>query len=133
MDTNELAQILAEHKTWLMDNDQGKRAYLRGADLSKAYLSGAYLSEAYLSGADLRGADLSKAIGIVSIGPGGSRGDMLYAVIWPDCVMVKAGCFWDTLDAFVAAVNETHKDNQQHREYYLAVVELIKIWEKGQL
>lgn len=78
----ELKQILAEHKKWLVsDNKGGKQADLRrtnliganliGANLSKANLIGAkliganleraYLSEADLSGAKLSGANLSGA------------------------------------------------------------------------
>ena len=73
---SELASILNLHKAWLIGEDYGKRADLRGADLSwanlreadlrradlrEADLSGANLSGADLSGADLREADLREA------------------------------------------------------------------------
>ena len=66
MTETELDEILKAHKKWLDGDKDGKRAYLRGADLSKADLSKANLrwanlSKADLSEADLRGADLSKA------------------------------------------------------------------------
>ena len=72
MNADKLKDVLEQHLKWL-NNDGGKRAdlrranlsgaYLRGADLRRAYLSsanlrGAYLRGAYLSGADLSGADL---------------------------------------------------------------------------
>ena len=56
----ELKEILAQHQLWLTSED-GKRADLRGADLSGANLRDADLSGANLRDADLRGADLSGA------------------------------------------------------------------------
>ena len=57
MEKEELDKIIANHGRWLQD-EGGKRAYLRGADLRHADLCGAYLREADLRGADLYGADL---------------------------------------------------------------------------
>ena len=59
--TNELNEIIDLHKKWLLRQDGGKCADLRGADLSGADLRGAYLRGAYLSRADLSRADLSGA------------------------------------------------------------------------
>ena len=70
--SDELQHVLHEHAQWLkFEGKSGKRADLRGADLSEADLRGANLSWADLSGAnlrwanlreaDLRGADLSEA------------------------------------------------------------------------
>ena len=58
---SELASILNLHKAWIIGEDHGKRADLRGADLRGADLSEANLSGANLSGADLREADLREA------------------------------------------------------------------------
>jgi len=107
-------------------------ADLRDADLYRANLSGAYLYGANLYGANLsvanlRGADLSGAGAIWSCGPGGSRGDMLYVVRHSDTIMVRAGCFWGTLEAFAAAVEQTHGDNEYGR-YYRAVIGAAKAW-----
>ena len=55
--TEELKEILQKHWEWARGEDEGQRAYLRGADLR-----GAYLQEADLQGADLRGADLQGTI-----------------------------------------------------------------------
>ena len=65
MTPTELAAVIEDHRLWLAGKG-GKRAILRGADLSYADLVGADLRGADLRyadlvGADLRGADLSYA------------------------------------------------------------------------
>jgi uncharacterized protein YjbI with pentapeptide repeats len=62
MDKKELKVVLKEHAEWLTDSSTGKRANLRGADLSGAYLRGAYLSDANLFGANLSDANIRGAI-----------------------------------------------------------------------
>lgn len=67
----ELNEIISNHKLWLMDESNGIRADLSGAnlryanlygdDLRYADLSGADLYGAYIEGANLRGANLSGA------------------------------------------------------------------------
>ncbi len=111
-------------------------AYLRGADLSGAYLRGADLSGADLRGADLhsadlhgtylRGADGKKLTTIgdrpyLTIGPLGSRNDTLMAWLTDAGVYVNAGCFWDTLEKFRAAVDETHGSTVHGHEYRMAI------------
>ena len=61
IDEAELNKILSNHKLWLMDESNGIRADLSGADLEYANLSGADLRDANLSGADLGGANLGCA------------------------------------------------------------------------
>ena len=61
IDEAELNKILSNHKLWLMDESNGIRADLSGADLEYANLDGADLCEANLSGADLGGANLGGA------------------------------------------------------------------------
>mgnify|MGYP000952888505 CR=1 FL=1 len=61
-----LAVAEPSHCGWLVGQGIIPRAYLRGADLTRAYLTraylrGAYLRGAYLTGAYLRGADLEGA------------------------------------------------------------------------
>jgi len=111
IDEKTLGKILKDHASWYSDRG-GERAYL-----SDANLSGAYLSDA----------NLSWAKNILSIGPGGSREDMLYAVKNADCIMIKAGCFWGTIDEFRAAVTKTHGDNK-HARYYEAACNLIEVY-----
>ena len=114
---------MRKYKAWLDGETGGEIANLIDADLRGADLYGADLR-----GANLRGADLYGAKDILSIGPGGSRGDMLYAVRWDDGLRIKAGCFWGTLAEFEAAVQSTHGDNQ-HGKYYRAVIAMLKEWE----
>ena len=57
MTKQELKQILEDHKNWL-NNNQGRRADLRGANLSGTNLREADLRWADLSEADLREVDL---------------------------------------------------------------------------
>ena len=57
MEKEKLEEIIASHGRWLQD-EGGKRAYLRGADLRHADLCGANLHRADLRGADFYGADL---------------------------------------------------------------------------
>ena len=59
--SEQLAEILGKHRSWLLDEEGGERAYLRDANLSDANLSGANLRGANLSGADLSGANLRGA------------------------------------------------------------------------
>ena len=108
-----------------------RSANLRSADLRSADLSGANLSGADLSGADLSGANLSGADGknlslvgsrpVFMLGPIGSRCDYLTAYLTDAGVRVRAGCFFDTIEAFRAAVVAEHADNNHGREYMAAI------------
>ena len=120
MNKKELNSILENHKLFLQNNS-GERAYLSMAYLSGADLSMANLRGAYLSEADLRGAKLSGAIGIISIGPVGSRGDMMYVVKHEADIMIKTGCFWGTVSEFESAITKTHGDNAYARAYQAAL------------
>jgi len=114
-------------------------AYLRGADLGGADLGGADLGGADLGGADLRGAYLRGADGeklttvgerpYLELGPFGSRNDNLQVWLTDAGVYVKAGCFWNTLAKFTAAVKETH-GTTVHAKEYTAAIALIKIHAK---
>jgi len=100
-------------------------AYLYGSDLRSTNMRVADLCEA-----DLRGADLRWAKGILALGPGGSRGDMLYAVAHDGGPRILAGCFWGTVAEFRDAVLETHSDNN-HAAYYTACIAMIEAWWKA--
>ena len=121
-------------------------ADLSGADLSRADLSGADLSGADLSGANLYGACLYCAnlygahnekitmVGerpFLQLGPLGSRCAYLLAFLTDAGVYVRAGCFWNTLKAFKAAVKKTHGTTIHGKEYG-AAIKLIeahaKLW-----
>ena len=58
MTSEEIKKVLDLHKKWLNNEEDGKRAVLRGANLREADLREANLRGADLRGADLRGADL---------------------------------------------------------------------------
>ena len=58
---HKLNSILNKHKMWLLNDPEGERANLSGADLMGADLRGANLMGANLMGADLIRADLGGA------------------------------------------------------------------------
>jgi hypothetical protein len=107
-------------------------ANLAGADLARANLAGADLAGAYLAGACLDGANLVGANGeklflvgqrpVLQIGPIGSRCALLSLYLTDSGPMVRAGCFWDSLDAFEARCEQTHGDNDHGKEYGFAVL-----------
>ena len=108
-------------------------ANLRYANLSGAYLSSADLSSADLSSADLRRADLSGADlcdaliadsvrltgerPICTVGPIGSREDVLFGFRTDRGPYVRAGCWIGTIDDFRARVAEVHRDTRHRRDY----------------
>ena len=84
------------------------------------------LIEAVNASANLRGADLWRAKGIIVIEPIGSRGDTLIGCKHDTCIMVKTGCFWETIDEFEAAVKKNHGDSI-HGKTYSAAIELMRV------
>ena len=91
--------------------DVVQQAVMRGADLRSADLSGAYGKQLTLVG--------SRPVFV--LGPIGSRCDYLTAYLTDAGVHVRAGCFFDTLEAFRAAVVAEHADNNHGREYMAAI------------
>jgi hypothetical protein len=61
MNQQELKNVLDLHRKWVLGEDGGSKADLRGANLGDADLRGADLRGADLRGADLRGANLRGA------------------------------------------------------------------------
>ena len=61
MNKDELKKILNDHALWVINEEDGERADLRGADLRDAALRGANLRDAALRGADIRDANLQYA------------------------------------------------------------------------
>ncbi len=94
--------------------------------LEKANLSGADLSGADLSGADLSGFLLVGDRPIFQIGPIGSRCDYLTGYLTDNGVMIRAGCFFGTMDEFKDKLSETHGTNI-HGAEYRAAIELIRV------
>jgi hypothetical protein len=144
MNEKELHEIIAAHGRWWLNNDGGKRADLRGAnlrvaDLHEANLCGADLRDADLRGADICGADIYGADlteKIVQVGPIGSRNS--YTVYFVDRDIVKCGCWNEckggSLEQFEARVDKVYPDYTMHPEYrreYLAAIALFKALKEG--
>ena len=64
----------------------------------------------------------------IVIGPIGSRDDYTTFYLTKDKeIMVSCGCFNDTIDEFIKAVNETHRDNDKYKNDYNTVSECAKM------
>ena len=91
----------------------GSILYSGGGETLRDVVVSAVKGGADLGGADLGGADLggAKLIGdrpILQIGPIGSRSDYLIACVTDQGVLVRAGCFFGSLDELSAAIDKTH-------------------------
>ena len=89
--------------------------------VQQAVMRGANLGGANLDGADGKNLTLVGSRPVFVLGPIGSRCDYLTAYLTDAGVYVRAGCFFDTLDAFRAAVVAEHADNNHGREYMAAI------------
>lgn len=107
---------------------------LSASDFSRCQLTSAQFYQCDLSGAKFWGAcldatsftqcDLRGVEGLWHCGPGGSRGDMVYAVGGQenaDGFLLKTGCFWGTLDEFKDMVEQGRSD-KFGRAYYTEVL-----------
>ena len=64
----------------------------------------------------------------IVIGPIGSRDDYTTFYLTKDKeIMVSCGYFNDTIDEFIKAVNETHRDNDKYKNDYNTVSECVKM------
>lgn len=102
-----------------------EKAVSTGANLARAYLDGAYLTGAYLAGAYLDGAKLIGERPIFMIGPIGSRCAYFTSHNTDKGILLRAGCFFGTVDEFTEKLSKEHQDNDHSKEY-LAALELIK-------
>lgn len=98
--------------------------------LEKAVNAGANLDGANLTGANLTGANLDgkKLIGnrpIFMIGPIGSRCFYFTSYITDAGIMLRAGCFFGSIDEFKSKLIEEHGEND-HRKEYEAALTLIE-------
>lgn len=65
----------------------------------------------------------------ILIGPIGSRDAITTFYLTKDkTIMVKCGCFNDTIDKFIDKVNETHKDNPIHLNNYIHGIDFAKLF-----
>ena len=133
----ELDMILAKHKKWLNDEEDGEKANLSSADLRYTDLSSADLSSANLCSADLSYANLSSAdlsyanlcsaisdLKFISLSCIGSRKGMTTYCFNNDTIW--CGCFKGTLQEFEEKVNEKHKNNEQYLKEYRGAINYIK-------
>ena len=91
-------------------------SYLRNADLSGSDLKGSYLKNASLKNADLEGA--SNYYSFVAYD---TSKRLVHCVKHDSTWMIKAGCFWGTLEELEIKVLDTHKSS-----VYLANIEILK-------
>ena len=96
-------------------------ANLSGANLSSADLSSADLSSADLSSAALRDADIRFAKNYYSFVAYDTSKRTVHCIKHGTTWMVKAGCFWGTLDELETKVKETHNSKA-----YLANIEILR-------
>ena len=105
-----------------------RSANLYGADLRSANLGDANLYGADLRSADLYGANLGDAGKLTgdrpyfTVGPIGSRQDVLAAFLTEKGVFLRAGCFFGTVEAFRDKLQGEHGDNVHAIEYRAALV-----------
>ena len=123
-----------EDNCWVCDNARVfGEAYVSGNArvcgnarvFGEAYVCGnaRVFGEAYVCG----DAKINKISDVLCISPIGSRNDATTFFKTKDGgICVKCGCFSGTIDRFLEAVSETHKDNKHAKAYRLAC-ELAKI------
>jgi hypothetical protein len=121
-------KVLLEFESLIGANLRGANlinADLSGADLNCADLKGADLNCADLSvglsGADLNCADLKGAINYYSFVAYDTSKRLVHCVKHDTTWMIKAGCFWGTLEELEIKVLDTHKSS-----VYLANIEILK-------
>ena len=95
LDNADLKCVLENHRKWLLFEEDGEQADLRGADLRGADLRGVNLQGANFRGADLRGADLRSA----NLRGADLRGANIDYSSWPLC----CGSLGVTVDRRIAA------------------------------
>lgn len=98
-----------------------KGANLRDANLRDADLSGANLRDVDLSGANLSGANLRFVKNYYSFVAYNTSKRTVHCIKHVTTWMVKAGCFWGTLDELETKVKETHNS-----KVYLANIEILR-------
>ena len=86
-----------------------------------ANLQGANLQEANLQGAYLRGANLYEAKNYYSFMAFDTSKRIVHCVKHEKTWMIKAGCFWGSLEELEERVRETHKS-----QVYLKNIEILK-------
>jgi len=84
-----------------------------------------------LCGASMLGSNVKGSSYILSIGPIGRNGRMIYAVKHDHAIMVQAGCFWGTLDNLrysVIVTHAPHNHGQVHAKAYTSAIKFIETY-----
>lgn len=63
---------------------------------------------------------------VIKIDRIGSRKGCTYFFKTASEIYVRCGCFFGTIAEFEAAVNETHKNNEQYKNEYLEAIRYVK-------
>lgn len=116
MTREKLNEVLMLHNKWLNGEEDGVKANLSGADLERADLERSDLERANLSGSNLSGAK-----GVYTFMEYDTSKRTVYCIKHDNTWMIKAGCFWGSLDELEAKVKATHNS-----KVYLANIEILK-------
>lgn len=136
MDQQQLNTVLSEHKKWLKNNAEGKRAnlsgaYLRYADLRYADLRGADISDTHIRYANLRYADLGGASTqstygqkILSVDNVGTFNGKVTFI--PHFNKVFAGCWDGNLEEFLEKGLRMNEHNETQRKNMKLIYEFFR-------
>ena len=102
-------------------NSDLRNADLTYADLRDANLTGTDLKNANLTGAYLAGANLTDTKNYYSFVASDTSNRIVHCVRHDKQWMVKAGCFWGTLEELEVEVKKSHNS-----PVYLANIEILK-------
>jgi hypothetical protein len=111
-----------------LDGASLRNASLAGASLRNASLAGASLDGASLAGTSLDGASLDGGEQLIgerpafSIGPIGSRQDILMAFSTDQGMRLKTGCFFGPIEKFREKLIAEHGENIHRKEYEAALL-----------
>jgi len=101
-------------------------ASLRNATLLNCSLEGADMAMCVLAGAEFIRVSLVDTKGLITIGPIGSRGGILRAVIFPSGWRVTTGCFEGDLEEFGQSINKTYSTGEDWWSPYMYALDFLR-------
>lgn len=101
-------------------------ASLRNATLLNCSLEGADMAMCVLAGAEFIRVSFLDAKGFITIGPIGSRGDILRAVISPSGWRVTTGCFEGDLADFKQSIDKTYYTGEDWWSPYMYALDFLR-------
>lgn len=110
-------------------------ASLRQADFERADLEKADFTNADLAGAYFAGARLYATVGIMTVGPIGQFGRVIYAYTRNGEIRIQAGCFNGTPEQLLAAIDEKYlvRSLRKYRQDYRDAVRYLEAWGKREV